>query len=559
MKLMPKLAIAYPKTREEKPRDNPHQNGKRLAVGTLLLCWLCISFLAASAAAQDQTDQEQPGQANQPLPASEVITKSVAAVGYLVGGGSTKVDLNGTDLMPAASGQAKVEIKSKAGKTNVKAGVKGLKPPSSFGSEFLTYVLWVVTPEGHTGNIGEVLINKNGDGTLSATTPAQTFSLIVTAEPYFAVRVPSEMVVLQSEPRKDTKGKIFPVTEYKLMKRDQYAKMGNPLALTLDPKVPLEMYEARNAVDIAKSRGADKYAPEILAKAQASLEIAENALSSNANKNDIISAARETAQFSEDARAYSAQCQEEERIAQERDAAAAEAKAQAEAKAAADAAEAKRQADTEAADAKRKADEAAADAKRQADEAAADAKRQADEAAADAKRQADAELGAQQAANAQQQAALEQSEREKQLLRQRLLEQFNRVLPTTDTPAGLVVNMADVLFATGKSDLRAPAREALAKLSGIVLNYPTLQLTIEGHTDSVGSAEYNQALSEKRADAVRDYLVSQGVEASKLSAQGLGKYHPVADNSTPTGRQKNRRVEIIVSGEVIGTQIGDKT
>ena len=566
MKLMPKLAIAYPKTREEKPRDNARQNGKRVAVGTLFLCCLCISFLAASAAAQDQTDQEQPGQANQALPASEVITKSVAAVGYLVGGGSTKVDLNGTDQMPAASGQAKVEIKSKAGKTNVHAGVKGLKPPSSFGSEFLTYVLWVVTPEGHTGNIGEVLINKNGDGTLSATTPAQTFSLIVTAEPYFAVRVPSEVVVLQSEPRKDTKGTIFPVTEYKLMKRDQYAKMGNPLALTLDPKVPLEMYEARNAVDIAKSRGADKYAPEILAKAQASLEIAENALSSNANKNDIISAARETAQFSEDARAYSAQRQEEEHIAQERDAAAAEAKAQAEAKAAADAAAAKRQADAEAADAKRQADEAAAEAKRQADEAAADAKRQADEAAADAKRQADAELAAQQAANAQQQAAnaqqqaaLEQSEREKQLLRQRLLEQFNRVLPTTDTPAGLVVNMADVLFATGKSELRAPAREALAKLSGIVLNYPTLQLTIEGHTDSVGSAEYNQGLSEKRADAVRDYLVSEGVEASKLSAQGLGKYHPVADNSTPAGRQKNRRVEIIVSGEVIGTQIGNKT
>jgi outer membrane protein OmpA-like peptidoglycan-associated protein len=547
MKLMPKLAIAYPKTGEEKPRDNARQNGKRVAAGTLFLCWLCISFLAASAAAQDQTDQEQPGQANQALPASEVITKSVAAVGYPVGGGSTKVDLNGTDLMPAASGQAKVEIKSKAGKTNVNARVKGLKPPSSFGSEFLTYVLWVVTPEGHTGNIGEVLINKNGDGTLSATTPAQTFSLIVTAEPYFAVRVPSEMVVLQSEPRKDTKGEIFPVTEYKLMKRDQYTKMGNPLALTLDPKVPLEIYEARNAVDIAKSRGADKYAPEILAKAQASLEVAENALSSNADKNGIISAARETAQFSEDARAYSAQRQEEERIAQERDAAAAEAKAQAEAKAAVDAAEAKRQADAEAADAKRQADEAAANAKRQADEAA------------DAKRQADAELAAQQAANAQQQSALEQSEREKQLLRQRLLEQFNRVLPTTDTPAGLVVNMADVLFATGKSDLRASAREALAKLSGIVLNYPTLQLTIEGHTDSVGSAEYNQALSEKRADAVHDYLVSQGVDASKLSAQGLGKFHPVADNSTAAGRQKNRRVEIIVSGEVIGTQIGNKT
>jgi outer membrane protein OmpA-like peptidoglycan-associated protein len=548
MKSMPKLSVAYPKTKEQKPRDSARKNGKRVAAGTLLLCWLCISFLAASAAAQDQTAQEQPGQVNQAVPASDVITKSVAAVGYVVGGGSTKVDLKGTDLMPTASGQAKVDIKSKAGKTNVDAEVRALKPPSSLGSEFLTYVLWVVTPEGHTGNIGELLINKNGDGTLSATTPGQTFSLIVTAEPYFAVRVPSEMVVLQSEPRKDTKGKIFPVTEYKLMKRDQYEKMGNPLALTLDPKVPLEMYEARNAVEIAKARGADRYAPEIFSKAQASLQLAENALASKADKNDIISAARETAQFAEDARAFSAQRQEEERIAQERDAAAAEAKAQAEAKAAADAAEAKRQADAE-----------AAEAKRQADAEAAEAKRQADAEAAEAKRQADAELAAQQAANAQQQAALEQSEREKQLLRARLLEQFNRVLPTTDTPAGLVVNMGDVLFDTGKSDLRAPAREALAKLSGIVLNYPSLQLTIEGHTDSVGSAEYNQALSEKRADAVRDYLVGQGVDASKLSAQGLGMVHPVADNGTPAGRKKNRRVEIIVSGEVIGTQIGNKS
>ena len=554
-----KLAIAYSKMKEQKLRGSVRKNGRPVAAGTLVLCWLCISLLAASAAAQDQTAQEQPGQVNQAVPASDVITKSVAAVGYLVGGGSTKVDLKGTDLMPTASGQAKVEIKSKAGKTNVDAEVKALKPPSSFGSEFLTYVLWVVTPEGRTGNIGEVLINKNGDGTLSATTPAQTFSLIVTAEPYFAVRVPSEMVVLQSEPRKDTKGKIFPVTDYKLMKRDQYEKMGNPLALTLDPKVPLEMYEARNAVEIAKARGADKYAPEILSKAQASLQLAENALASKANKNDIISAARETAQFSEDARAFSAQRQEEERIAQERDAAAAEAKAQAEAKAAADAAEAKGRADAAAAEARRQAEAEAAEAKRQADATAAEAKRQADATAAEAKRQADAELAAQQAANAQEQAALDQSEREKQLLRQRLLEQFNRVLPTTDTPAGLVVNMADVLFDTGKSDLREPAREALAKLSGIILNYPSLQLTIEGHTDSVGSTEYNQALSEKRADAVRDYLVSEGVEASKLSAQGLGKYHPVADNSTPAGRQKNRRVEIIVSGEVIGTQIGNKT
>jgi outer membrane protein OmpA-like peptidoglycan-associated protein len=397
--------------------------------------------------------------------------------------------------------------------------VKGLKPPSTLGAEFLTYVLWVVTPEGRTGNTGEILLNKNGDGKLSATTPAQTFSLLVTAEPYFAVRVPSEMVALQSERRKDTKGKIFPVSEYKLLKRGQYEKVGNPLALTLDPNVPLEMYEARNAVDIAKSRGADKYAPDIFSKAEGSLKMAENSLASKADKNAIISTARQTVQFSEDARALAVQRQEEERIAKEREDAAAKAKSDAEAKAAAEATEAQRKADAEAAEAKRKAD---------------------------------AEIAAKEE-------AVQAAQREKQQLRVRLLEQFNRVLPTTDTPRGLVVNMGDVLFDTGKSDLRSQAREALAKLTGIVLNYPSLRLAIEGHTDSTGSAEFNQTLSEKRANAVRDFLVTQGLDMSSLSAQGLGMNNPVADNSTAEGRQKNRRVEIIVSGEVIGTQIGAKS
>jgi len=480
----------------------------------VLLCWLWVAFPAPSASAQDQA-----AQAEQQVPQSAVITKSATAVGYEVGGGSSKVDLKGSELMPEASGQAKVEIKSNAGRTSVDVDVKALKPPSTLGAEFLTYVLWVVTPEGRTGNTGEIILNKNGDGKLSATTPAQTFSLIVTAEPYYAVRLPSEMVVLQSETRKGTKGKIFPVSEYKLLKRAQYEKMGNPLALSLDPKVPLEMYEARNAVEIAKSRGADKYAPEIFSKAESSLKMAENSLASNADKKAIISTARQTVQFSEDARALAVQRQEEERIANEREAAAAKAKAEAEAKAAAEAAEAKRKTDEELA----------------------------------------AKEAAVRAAEAQKQAAVEQAEREKQQLRARLLEQFNRVLPTTDTPRGLVVNMGDVLFDTGKSDLRPPAREALARLSGIVLNYPSLRLAIEGHTDSTGSAEFNQILSEKRANAVQDYLVSQGLDAGSLSAQGLGMGNPVADNGTAEGRQKNRRVEIIVSGEVIGTQIGTKT
>src|SRR4029077_8635135 len=347
-------------------------------------------------------------------------------------------DLKGTELMPQASGRVKVEAKQ--GKTNIEVAVSNVEQPSKLGAEFLTYVIWIVTPDGRTGNSGELLINKDGQGRINVTTPAQTFSLVVTAEPYFAVRLPSEMVVLQSEPRKDTKGKIFPVKEYKLLKRAQYEKMGNPLALTLDPNVPLEMYEARNAVEIAKSRGADKYAPEVFSKAEGSLQMAENSLASKAERNAIISTARQTAQFSEDARILAVQRQEEERIAKEREDAAAKAKGEAEPQAAAEAAEAKRKSDAE---------------------------------AAEAKRLADAEIAAKEQ-------AVQAAQREKQQLRARLLEQFNRVLPTTDTPRGLVVNMGDVLFDTGKSDLRSEAREALAKLSGIVLNYPSLRLGIEG-------------------------------------------------------------------------------
>ena len=502
--------------------------GTLLCLVSFVLYFVFFGTIAASAFAQDQASQ------GDQAVAAHTITKSVHAVGYQVGAGGTKVDLRGTELMPDARGEVKVEIKSRASTATLEVKVNRLKPPSTLGAEFITYVVWVVTPEGRTGNTGELLIDKDGEGKLKATTPAQTFSLIVTAEPYFAVRLPSDMVVLQSEMRKDTKGKIFPVSEYRLMKRDQYQKLGNPLALTLDPHVPLEMYEARNAVEVAKSRGADKYAPEIFAKAEASLKMSETALSSKGNKNSVMSTARQTVQFAEDARALSMQRQEAERIAQEKAAAAAKARAEAEAKAAAEAVEARRIADANAAEAKQKADAEMAETRRKAE----------------------AEIAAREAARKLAEAQKHAAEREKRQLRARMLEQFNRVLPTTDTDRGLVVNMGDVLFDTGKSDLRSEAREALARLSGIVLNYPSLHLAIEGHTDSMGSADFNQTLSEKRSGSVRDYLVSQGVDAGTLTVHGFGMDRPVADNKTAEGRQRNRRVEVVVSGEVIGVKIG---
>jgi len=520
---------------------------RNFGIGFLLVAVLTLSGGLAAAGAQTAP------------PAASVVTKSTRAVGYTVGGGGTKVDLKGTELMPQAKGEAKVQARS--GVTTIEVDVEGLPPqPTKLGAELLTYVLWVVSPDGRTGNLGELLVTKGGQARLSATSQLQTFSLIVTAEPYFSVRQPSEMVVLENAIRKDTKGKIFVVEDYKLMKRGQYEKRGNPLALSLDlDKVPLEVYEARNAIDIARSRDADKYAPEIFTKAEASLKMTENALAKKADKKTLASTARQAVQFSEDARALAVQRQEEERVAKEREAAAAMAKAEAEAKAAAEAAEAKAKADAEA---QRQAELAAAkeaalraEAQRQADLAAAK------EAAMKAEAQHQAELAAakEAALREKEEAAKADAERARKAaeeLRAQLLEQFNRILETRDTPRGLVVNMGDVLFDVGKYDLRPEAREKLAKLSGIVLAHPGLRLEVEGHTDNTGSDELNQTLSERRAETVRGYLVDQGLAGDGVTSKGFGKAMPVADNGTPAGRQKNRRVEIIVSGEVIGMKIG---
>ena len=463
------------------------------------------------------------------VPDSDVVRKSVKSVGYEVGKGATKVVFIAAPAAPNASGEAKVDAK-KSG-TAIEVKVKGMPQPTTLGSEFLTYVLWIVTPDGATTNLGEIPIDQNGEGKLNTIAQSQTFAMGVTAEPYYAVALPSEIVVLVNDTTKNTKGKIYPENSYKLMKRTQYAKLGNPLALTPDLKnVPLDMYEARNAVDIAKSQGAEKYAPEIFSKATGSLQMAENSLASKSEKSTIVTNARQTTQFAEDARALSAERQEAERIQKEKDAAAAAAKGKAEEQAAV---EAKRQAElTAAKEAQMKAEAAKAQAEAEAKQAAEQAKTHAAKEEAERARAATAALRAQ------------------------LLQQLNSLLQTTDSPRGLVVNMGDVLFDFGKYNLKPDTKITLAKLVGIIQSHPGLNLAIEGHTDNIGSDEANMKLSQQRGDAVREFLVQQGLAANTVTAVGLGKAEPVADNSSNEGRQKNRRVEIIVSGEAIGTKIG---
>ena len=512
----------------------------------LVLAFLAMS-LGNAARARNNTAQ------NQPTYHVTMTPGTIVTINYQHRSGSTTIGFQGSPLLPFAKGQAKVN--GKVGRIQINAQFSKLEPAQKFGNEYLTYVLWAITPEGKSNNLGEILLD--GDKSkIDVTTSLQTFGLIVTAEPYFAVSQPSNVVVLQNVVLPETSGTIDQApASYLLLDRGAYSyevsKTSGNLSRS-DNKVPLELFEAQNAVQIAINAGAQKYAPDALNKAQTSLTQAQDLLARNGNSKLIIQASRDAVQNAADARHIAVQRQEDERMAQER---ADAAQREADAKARADAAAASQQQE---AAARQQAEIQRLQAERDAAQsAAATARADADRLAAQQQAERERQNAEQERLKAQQaQDAAAQSELEKQQLRAQLLEQFNRILPTTDTPRGLKVNMADVLFAFGKYDLRPAAREALAKLSGIVLGHPGLKLSVEGYTDSIGSDEVNQTLSEKRAGAVRDYLVQQGVDPSSITATGFGKSNPVASNDTNEGRQQNRRVEIIISGEVIGTQIG---
>jgi outer membrane protein OmpA-like peptidoglycan-associated protein len=312
-------------------------------------------------------------------------------------------------------------------------------------------------------------------------------------------------------------------------------------------------------VAIAKAAGAEQYASSSLAKAVDMLNRAEDYLQRKQGRTPIGTAARGATQMAEDARVLTLRRKEEERLANERRARQeAQEKAEADARAAQQRAlEAQAQSDE---DARRRAEAERAQAEAQERQLASLAAQQQAQAQAEAARQAaeDSQRQREEAERAAQEAERARAEavQQKEQMRARLLAQLNQVLQTRDTARGLVVNMPDVLFDFNKFTLKPAARERLARVSGIVLTYPDLKLQIEGYTDSIGSEDYNQVLSEKRADAVRDYLVGAGISDANIVARGLGKSDPVADNSTAAGRKLNRRVEMIVSGDVIGSPIG---
>ncbi len=537
--------------------------------------------LPALAQTSYQTTVEVEHMSSTPTFRVVVVSRSVRAVNYKHRSGNSKLDFIGTDLMPSANGVA--EVNSHRGSIVIDAELSELQRPTTFGNEYLTYVLWAISPEGRAINLGEVLVGDNRRSKLRVSTDLQAFALIVTAEPYYAVRQPSNVVVLENVIREDTKGTSEAVNaKYELMERGGYIPTGYKFdPVVLNAKLPLEFFEARNALRIAQSEGAEQFAPDSYRHAVQLMDNADGyAINKHMDRKPLIAVSREAVQTAEDAREIAVKKAGEMRLADERqNSADAQARSQDQAD---DAMRQKRQAESDtlsAREAKRQAESDTAnaqDARAQAESDAARARNDAADAqAASAQARADmadnqassasalsaAQADAEQSRLAAQQAQLnaQQAETDKAAMRAKLSEQLNSILQTRDSARGLIVSMSDVLFDTGKYSLKPGAREKLAKVAGILLAYPGLNIEVGGYTDNVGGDAMNQTLSENRADSVRDYLVQEGVSTNAVSAKGFGNTLPVASNDNSSGRQQNRRVELLVSGEAIGSPVNATT
>jgi len=535
---------------------------------TKLLLAVGITFsLSVFAQTNSQTTPAVEPVSPTPIFRVNVVSRSVQAVNYEHRSGASRLDFAGTALMPIANGEAKVD--SKRGSIEIDAEFGGLQKPTSFGNEYLTYVLWAISPEGRAVNLGEVLVGDNHRSKLRATTDLQAFALIVTAEPYYAVRQPSNVVVLENAVRETTKGTTEAVNaNYELMERGGYIPTGYKFdPVVLNARLPLEFFEARNALRIAQSEGAEQYASDSYGHAVQLMNNAdEYAVSKHIDTKPLIAISREAVQTAEDSRAIAVKKLDEIQLARERqNSADVQAKSQEQADVAI---QQKEQAQADAASAQAAKTQAESDtAKARADAAdaqSATAQAKSDMVASEASSanavsaaQADAEqsrLAAQQSQQTAQQAEADQA-----AMRMRLSVQLNSILQTRDSARGLIVSMSDVLFDTGKYSLKPGAREKLAKVAGILLAYPGLDIEVGGYTDNVGSDAMNQTLSENRAGSVRDYLVQEGVATNSVSSKGFGNTLPVASNDNSSGRQQNRRVELLVSGEAIGSPVNATT
>ncbi len=509
----------------------------------------CLAFSATAAICQTSADP-------QPIYRVTVVSRTLQAINYEHRSGPTKIDFEGTVLLPRAKGDATVE--SKRGRISIDAKFHHIDPPTKFGREYLTYVLWAITPEERPKNLGEVLVDPSNNAKLSVTTDLQALGLIVTAEPYFSVTAPSDVVVLENIVWPDTIGRVEEVSaRYDLLPRGQYTMTLNPRQLRSaeaeGEKLPydryeavLELYQAENAMQIARSLGADRYAAETLSKADSLLRAAQDLESRKQDTHMIVSRAREATQMAEDARIIAVKRRDQERISGDRQQQLDESRRRMDAEAET------RQARIEA------ADERAAAAAAQAQAVRAEAARIQAQAEADRARAIVAQQTTVTAVEAPRQHSrvIEGEPAPMQLTplqrqnRADLLARSNAFFATRDTPRGLVITIPEPSF--DPNGLRPLATERLAQIAALISSHRGLGVHVEGYTDDRGSEAEQQIISERRTRRVRDALVAHGIAPAFVVAAGFGKARPIASSASAAGREPNRRVEIVISGEGIG-------
>ncbi len=490
----------------------------------------------------------------------DVVERVTAAINYGRLNGAARIDFRGTPLMPFARGDARVE--SKRGYMEIAADIRNLEPATEFGSEYLTYVLWAITPEGRAANLGEVLVRGNRSR-LNVTAELQVFGLIVTAEPYFAVRQPSDLVVLENELREDTPGTVELIdARYELLERGRYRQLSNPLMLTLDPKVPIELYEARNAVQIARSSGAADYSSDTFLKAEQSLRQAEAYQARGEGERPVTMLARESVQRAEDAREIAVRRQEEEELERER-------------QAAADREQAAREAAEEEARRRQEAEQRAAAeqiAREHAEQLAAERDelerelRQARDEVRDATERLQETLALLDERTAEfrsqrdrweeerQNRETEEAERQKRLedldraeSRVQLQSRLNDVLAARVGEEGLVVEISPDLFAPGSAELTADGREHLAMASGVLLAYRDVRFRLRG------MGAFGGELVSERAETVRAYLAERGLQEWPAPETTLTEKPAAAMDGAGDGEGS---IELIVRGDAIGYPLG---
>jgi flagellar motor protein MotB len=499
-----------------------------------------VVLLSAGASSQPVPPQGNPPPDPQPIYRVTVVSRTLQAINYEHRSGPTKIDFQGTVLLTKAKGDATVE--SKRGRISVDAKFDHMDPPTKFGREYLTYVLWAITPEGRPKNLGEIVVDGSNKAKISVTTDLQALGLMVTAEPYFSVTVPSDVVVLENIVRPDTIGRVEEVAaKYELLPRGQYTLNISPNqlrtvgseaeALPYDRyEAVLELYQAQNAIQIARSLGADRYAADTLSKAETLLGEAQSLQARKQDTHMIVSRAREASQMAEDARIVTVKRRDEDRLSRERQQDLEESRARTRAESEAQLAQAQVAADRSAAE----ADRAAAETERaEAERARAIAERSRPELPP---------------------TRVDNSQMIQRQTRANLLAGLNNILPTRDTPRGLVVVVPNSMLETSPRNPSPPVARQLAQIAALITTYPGLSVRVEGYTDDRGSDVEDLAISQGRAQVVRDILITNGVPAGAATAAGYGKDHPIASNDSAVGRDQNRRVEIVIVGQALSSR-----